>query len=354
MIINPRRCYTAGVDRSQSPDSWHRDAEDANSLFILCEDVPIMLAIRPVLPNDEAGPAVGKLVWGYLLDTAAAAELSARQQIDISFKAVTTPCVSNDNLSNQNNNWLQVEMTDTSITSVVKIAALEGFVEMRIDEPREIIQQARLNYLHFTMALALFGVVLISGTLFLVDRMMLARVTHLSSAVKTIGKSPGSRISIDGRDEISTLTEAINAMLVDVAESHQALESLNLQLEARVKERTAALEAQDARLQAIVDTMGEGLAYTVDGSVEVANPTLAQMIGFTREELIGRPFNQLTPKMNMTVTQMMLSSPNRYETKLLHKDGSMIDVAINATPVNMGMPVSVEWSSCATSPKRRR
>ncbi|MBK8023225.1 MAG: PAS domain S-box protein [Chloroflexi bacterium] len=227
-------------------------------------------------------------------------------------------------------------MTDTSITSVVKIAALGGVVEMRIDESREIIQQARLNYLHFTMALALFGVVLISGTLFLVDRMMLARVTHLSSAVKTIGKSPGGRISVDGRDEISTLTEAINAMLVDVAESHQALESLNLQLEARVKERTAALEAQDARLRAIADTMGEGLAYTVDGSIEVANPTLAQMIGFAREELIGRPFNQLTPKMNMTVTQMMLSSPNRYETKLLRKDDSMIDVAINATPVNMG------------------
>src|SRR5206468_7024213 len=64
---------------------------------------------------------------------------------------------------------------------------------------------------------------------------------------------------------------------------------LNADLEQRVHERTIALRREQALLTAILEAMGEGLAYVKEAHVYYANKALAQLTGYSVEELIGQP-----------------------------------------------------------------
>ncbi|MBL8134964.1 MAG: PAS domain S-box protein [Anaerolineae bacterium] len=306
--------------------------QETDSFFGIFQETPIIFAVRPILTSDDRGPSAGTLVWGRVLDEATAAKMSAAWQISVTFIAQQDQ--PGDAASAAAEQWLT--MSDAHIYAHAWLSAQGGSFQVQVQESRDIMQQARLSHLQFTMALLLFGVVLISGTLFVIDRLMLARVKRLSDAVKTIGEaaSPPS-ILVEGDDELSSLTRALNAMLLDVSTSRQALEALNQELEGRVAQRTRELEAQDAQLRAIVDTMGEGLAYIVDGDIQIVNPALADMVGVGAQELLGKPFRLLTPTMEMTVTQILLKT-DRYETTLLRRDGTQVEVAITATPIQMG------------------
>ncbi|MCK6578639.1 MAG: ATP-binding protein [Anaerolineae bacterium] len=306
--------------------------QEADSFFGIFQEIPILFAVRPILTSDDRGPSVGTLVWGRVLDAATAAQMSAARQISIRFTAQQDQA--GEAASAAAEQWLT--MTDAHIYAHAWLPAQGGSFQVQVQESRDIMQQARLSHLQFTMALLLFGVVLISGTLFVIDRLMLARIKRLSDAVKTIGGADApSSILVEGDDELSNLTRALNATLLDVSASRRALEALNQQLEERVAQRTREVEAQDAQLRAIVDTMGEGLAYIVDGDIQIVNPALADMVGVSAQELLGKPFRLLTPTMEMTVTQILLKT-DRYETTLLRRDGSQVEVAITATPIQMG------------------
>jgi PAS domain S-box-containing protein len=71
----------------------------------------------------------------------------------------------------------------------------------------------------------------------------------------------------------------------------EALQALNARLEQLVQERTAALQASEARLRAIFETsfQFQGL-MALDGTLLDANGTSLIAIGATREDVLGRPF----------------------------------------------------------------
>jgi PAS domain S-box-containing protein len=69
-----------------------------------------------------------------------------------------------------------------------------------------------------------------------------------------------------------------------------ALQDANARLEERVRERTAALVEANAKYQAIFDQgLFTGL-MTLDGTLIEANRSSLEACGFTREQVIGKPF----------------------------------------------------------------
>ncbi len=87
------------------------------------------------------------------------------------------------------------------------------------------------------------------ATLFLLHggllyRAVLAPVRRLGEATRAVAKGDlGTRIPVDGDDEVARLAESFNAMTASLEEAHDELASLNAGLEERVRTKTAALSA---------------------------------------------------------------------------------------------------------------
>ncbi|MFN8448248.1 MAG: ATP-binding protein [Anaerolineae bacterium] len=175
----------------------------------------------------------------------------------------------------------------------------------------------------------LVGTVFGAGALILVDRVVLLPLSNLSERVRyvDVNNDFAMRLPISGRDELTQLALAINTMLSTVSQSRAALQELNVELEQRVMERTTELEDQKSQLQAIMDAMGEGLVYSVDGVIQYVNGAFVELVDYRVRDLVGKPFRSLTSQPNVEPTA------RRYETALSRSNGTTVQVAVTAMPV---------------------
>ncbi|WP_434686069.1 PAS domain S-box protein [Pseudanabaena minima] len=127
------------------------------------------------------------------------------------------------------------------------------------------------------------------------------------------------------------------AMLVE------ELQAAKMDLEAQVIVRTQQIEAanqQRFQLAAIVESSRDAIiSKTTDGIVTSWNRAAKQLFGYNAEEMIGSSINKLIPialqeeaiKTLQSVCQGKIVAT--YETKRIHKDGSLLDVALTISPI---------------------
>ncbi|MGE5841598.1 MAG: cache domain-containing protein, partial [Deltaproteobacteria bacterium] len=89
------------------------------------------------------------------------------------------------------------------------------------------------------------------------------------------------------RDEIGSLTEALNWMLDSLKEKRKAIEEHALTLEKRVRERTADLVTSEEKYRTLVEN-APMIVYRVlaDGTTEFINSYLTETLGYTIEEAV--------------------------------------------------------------------
>jgi two-component system cell cycle sensor histidine kinase/response regulator CckA len=160
-----------------------------------------------------------------------------------------------------------------------------------VDFPRAAVLQPARLYLN-RMVLIGLGLVLLAG---IVGRMAMARITKplaaLTGASEAIAAGDYARRVAEGRpDELGRLGVAFNSMVRQIQDGHD-------QLQARVRERTEALEAlqnSEARHRAIVSVAFDSI-ITIDpsGLVTEFNPAAERTFGYTRSEVMGRELAEL-------------------------------------------------------------
>jgi two-component system, cell cycle sensor histidine kinase and response regulator CckA len=101
-----------------------------------------------------------------------------------------------------------------------------------------------------------------------------------------------------------------------------------------------ALCDSEARLRTVVESLGEGLLITdLDHVVQIVNARMLALTGFTGEELKGRrAFELLLPPEEWAAVlnrheRRSKGITERFETRLLRKDGSSFWAEINASPL---------------------
>ncbi len=124
-----------------------------------------------------------------------------------------------------------------------------------------------------------------------------------------------------------------------LALSRLRLEEARSDLEQKVQDRTAKLSESEERYRTIVDTALEGIVkLDLQGTIVLANGRMAEMLGRTREEILGRSIFSFVHEDEVKDHENQLSmrqqgKASHYERRFRKKDGSVIWTSATATPL---------------------
>lgn len=105
------------------------------------------------------------------------------------------------------------------------------------------------------------------------------------------------KMPVNLNNEIGVMARIYQTLIGQVEEAHTNLEKMNTKLEARVTERTKALEMSEVRQRTIVENIIDGL-ITIDGKGTIAsfNPAASKIFGYSVDEVMGRNIKMLMPE----------------------------------------------------------
>lgn len=126
------------------------------------------------------------------------------------------------------------------------------------------------------------------------------------------------------------------------AQIYETLYNQAVDLEQRVVKHTVELDRERKQLQAILDSMGEGMFYSDGVVIQYVNRFLCQITGYTPQELIGQPLsifhisNPLNGGAELGSLNQHLKSERiwRGETQILAKGGRVVDVGLSVSLVS--------------------
>ncbi|MBG6635100.1 diguanylate cyclase [Pseudomonas aeruginosa] len=249
------------------------------SELLLVDNLPTLLVSVPISNNQGSAPAKGAILAGYFLDRERLANLREQMQADLQ----PMPNIATDSTwkplrsrsgSTHNQALLSPRRFIGEHVQQVSVQYLSssGEPQLRFD-----ITKKRLLYIQGEKAINFFlgASLLVALGAFLVGYLalelwVLRRVQRLNREVAEVGRNAHSiRLSDFGNDELGQLAGEMNQML----------------------ER---LEHREARDRAILQSMRDGyFEMDVDGVILTVNPALCQLLGQTRETLIGHPYYEL-------------------------------------------------------------
>ncbi|MBG4774096.1 diguanylate cyclase [Pseudomonas aeruginosa] len=249
------------------------------SELLLVDNLPTLLVSVPISNNQGSAPAKGAILAGYFLDRERLANLREQMQADlqpmpnIATGATWKPLRSRRGSTHNQALLSPRRFIGEHVQQVsVQYLSSSGEPQLRFD-----ITKRRLLYIQGEKAINFFlgASLLVALGAFLVGYLalelwVLRRVQRLNREVAEVGRNAHSiRLSDFGNDELGQLAGEMNQML----------------------ER---LEHSEARDRAILQSMRDGyFEMDVDGVILTVNPALCQLLGQTRETLIGHPYYEL-------------------------------------------------------------
>jgi len=109
------------------------------------------------------------------------------------------------------------------------------------------------------------------------------------------------------------------------------------------RERTLAVEH---RLAALVEASSEAiLSADPEGTITSWNPAAERLYGYRADEILGSPLTMLIPPARIGDRERLFEAALAgqqvagYDTQRVHKDGSILDVAVTAAPIKEGKRV---------------
>ena len=223
----------------------------------------MLVVSRIVLYGTAAQGFVGEgsMVMGRFLDQAEILKLEEQTQLDLAVTAfgdVQDPDV--------RALAVRAPLADTAKDQVHVLPRNDDIVEghtvlsdingdkalaLRVDIPRDVMDEGRNSMNLLLIALVIVGVVLVVVIALLLDRLVLSRMSSLNEQVSNISmqSSLDDRVSIPGRDELSNLGGAINGMLGEIQTERGRSEDLLLNvLPQPIAERLKAGEAEGEKV----------------------------------------------------------------------------------------------------------
>lgn len=131
-------------------------------------------------------------------------------------------------------------------------------------------------------------------------------------------------------------TEQVHVPVYDETGELVGLDGIALDVTER-KEAEAALRASEQRYRSLLETLQEGI-WVIDahGRTTFVNPRMAEMLGYSAEEMLGRPVADfLEPRENSRLHPLEARRPGgaAFELELVRKDGSKVSSLVRTSPL---------------------
>jgi PAS domain S-box-containing protein len=204
----------------------------------LFHDSPALVASRPLVRSDGSGPPTGAIVFGRFIDEAQVAALGERTHVRLRLVRLDRPLAAAERDAAGRLNEERI-----AYAAPLDADRIQGFARLEdlhrrpvllavVELPRAIWKQG-LATLRLQIAALLVVMLALAGlTHGLVDRLVLRRLARLAGQLSNIAAEggAGTRVTMDGRDEITSLAGAVNHVLASLERSVSLVRESELQL----------------------------------------------------------------------------------------------------------------------------
>ncbi|MGD8506607.1 MAG: PAS domain S-box protein, partial [Candidatus Bathyarchaeota archaeon] len=130
--------------------------------------------------------------------------------------------------------------------------------------------------------------------------------------------------------------QAVSTDITERKKMEEKLKKYSEHLEERVQKRTEELLESEKGYSVLMEEMNDGVVIIQDGKVAFANKKCADITGYSREELVGCPFEKfLDEKIREQVRRIYIrrmqgeNVPAPYELEVISKTGERISVEVS-------------------------
>lgn len=244
----------------------------------LLEHDPVFVAIRPILTSQKKGPNRGTLIIGRYLTRDEIKKLTGIVSLPftIDWYSETRKTTGTDrSLFKADDPFLVRPLNGKEILGLARLRDLSGKFSLIVamKQPRVIYQQGQKSLFYFLFAFILGEAFLAFLLFYLVDKLLLTRLTALNQSVNEIAASNdlSVRIPVQGQDELTNFTHVFNRMMINLEQSRWEL------------------EASHQKFVDIIDLLPDP-TFVIDerGHVVAWNRALEELTGIRKEEMMGR------------------------------------------------------------------
>lgn len=231
---------------------------ETSGVLMLSPQEPILFIAYPILDRDTEGRMTGTMVWGRRLDSTIFDQFAEINDLDVQLLPINDDLSAYDKpavqkLLSSSDSYHVIPLNDQQVAGYTLITDIHGdpVQFLKIQEPRALFLAAQTSSIYFLVGLVTVGALAVWVVQRLLNRVILARITALSMAVKEIRHADNLNIPIpvNGNDELSDLALGLSDLLKALAQSRSRLQDAHDNLERRVEERTVELVETNGRLR---------------------------------------------------------------------------------------------------------
>lgn len=231
--------------------------------YLVIEGKPVLVSVRPVLPSKAEGAPRGWIIFARRLDSRLRLELQRLTRHPVHFRTVAL--TNQGQLAEQtglvvHDSHQQVKALDATElkgTSVVHDMLQQPLLQLETLFPRQITAFGKVVGQKTVAQVLGIATLLVVVMMAIIERFILWRLRWLHRQVAAVDSATtGTRIQLDGADELTSLANQVNTMLEHIEAgscalraSEERLRAQNENLETIVAERTAELRASEELLR---------------------------------------------------------------------------------------------------------
>lgn len=242
--------------------------------ILMLPGTPLLVSSHPIVKSSGKGPVRGSLIMGRFLDEQETQRLARITHLDLSF-ARAVPRQQAALISRGTGIYIRHTGKD-AVEGFLQIPDIHGrpALMLKVRQPRGVYQHG-IASVHYAMGAAVAAVLLCGGMLLaFLEALVLKRLSRLQSELKHISTSGdlSQRVTSTGRDELASVSDAVNSMLEALQKSTNELRESERRYRTLFNSVQIGILVVDPEAHKIVD----------------ANQIALEKLGLPREQVVGR------------------------------------------------------------------